>query len=73
MRIPTAETEVGYVTVSHGAWYGWYSKETTYGINNHHYYKDKGRVMTWAEFKELFPYKGYRTNIRAKVKQKGEW
>ena len=77
MRIPTAESEVGYVKKftnrSYGAIYSWTSKETTYGINYGNTKKDRGREMTWAGFVKHFPYQSsWGRNYRS-MSPKNKW
>lgn len=78
MRIPTAESEVGYIrkfsSHSYGAIYSWISKETTYGINYKNTYQDKGREMTWAGFVKHFPYEsGWGRIYRSMTPCKRKW
>lgn len=69
MRIPISENEKGVIwTSKHDKNYGGFARIGTWGYD---YGITHGfRKTTWKEFKELYPYQGYRITQRYKIKIK---
>lgn len=65
MRIPISDSDLGIVHHYHSGYTFTCVDHSPSSIG------EKLRVMTWVEFKRLYPYYTYKINVRYKNKSKG--